>query len=114
MHATARMANTQQLQTVNNIAVNQMRSLLMNRATAGGVDLCTGTHSLAVPGQSAPVTLSVKGCGNTDLKIKNIKTGSNTLPEQTVSSLRPVVLEMGSGNDLIRVGGKEVQAIVPN
>lgn len=114
MHATARMANSQQQQAMNNIAVNQMRSLLMNRATAAGIDLCSGTHNLTVPGQTTPVTLAVKGCGNTAIEIKNVKVDGSVLPPQPVSSMRPVVLEMGTGNELIRVGGKEVQTIAAN
>lgn len=114
MHATARMANTRQQQTINNIAVNQMRSLLMTRATATGADLCSGTHSLSIPGQTEPAALTVKGCGNTDVKIKDIKIdigGATTTVERDLSSMRPVVLEVGSEADLIRVGGEEVQSI---
>lgn len=114
MHATARMTNSQQQQAMNNIAVNQMRSLLMNRATAAGADLCTGSHNLPVPGQTTPATLVVKGCGNTAIEIRNVKVDGNALPAQSISSLRPVVLEMGTGNELIRVGGKEVQTIAAN
>lgn len=108
MHATARMNNTQQQQVVNNITVNQMRALLMNRASATGADLCTGTHSLTVPGKSEPVALSVKGCGNTDFTIKNVKVDTATLPDQTIASIRPVVLEAGADANMIRVGGAEV------
>ncbi len=114
MHATARMANTQQQQTVNNIVVNQMRSLLMNRATSAGTDICSGAQSVSVPGQATPTALTVKGCGNTTVKIKNIRVGGAALGEQSVSTLRPVVLELGSDANLIRVGGKEVQEIATN
>lgn len=111
MHATARMANTQQQQTVNNIAVNQMRAMLMTRSNATGGDICTGNQSLSLPGQTAAATVTVKGCGNTEIKIKNVQIGGAALPEHTLSSLRPVVLEVGSDASLIRVGGKEVQSI---
>jgi type II secretory pathway pseudopilin PulG len=114
MHATARMANTQQQQTVNNIAVNQMRSLLMNRTNTAGADICSGAQSLTLPGQTTAVTLTVKGCGNTNVKIKNVTIGGAAVGEQTVSTMRPVVLELGSDNSLIRVGGQEVPSIATN
>lgn len=110
MHATARMAKTQQQQTVDNIAINQMRTMLMTRSSSSGADLCTGTHSVAVPGETAPVALSVKGCGNTEFKVTNLQTTGGPIVK-TVNSLRPVVLEAGSNEKLVRVGGSEVKTI---
>lgn len=114
MHATSRMANTQQQQAMNNIAVNQMRSLLMNRASANGTDLCTGQHKVKVPGQAAEVALTIEGCANANLEISNVKINGTALPAQPVSSMRPVVLEMGEDNSLIRVGVEEVANVASN
>lgn len=110
MHASARMAKIQQQQTVDNIAVNQMRTMLMTRSSSTGADLCAGTHSVAVPGEASPVALSVKGCGNTEFKITNVQTAGGPIVK-TVTSLRPVVLEAGSNEKLVRVGGSEVKTI---
>lgn len=113
MHASARMAKIQQQQTVDNIAVNQMRTLLMTRTSSTGADLCANasTQSLTIPGESAPVAMAVKGCGNANFTIKNVKTGGTTLPDQPIASVRPVVLEAGSDTKLVRVGGSEVKSI---
>lgn len=113
MHASARMAKIQQQQTVDNIAVNQMRAMLMTRTSSTGADLCTntGAQSLTIPGESAPVAMAVKGCGNANFTIKNVKTGGTTLPDQPIASVRPVVLEAGSDTKLVRVGGSEVKTI---
>lgn len=109
MHATARMANTQQQQAMHNISVNQMRSMVMNRKGLTGADLCAANnHTLAIPGQQNPAPVTVKGCGSVNLQIANVKVGTTTLATQTVSSQRPVVLETGTNAELVRVGGAEV------
>ncbi len=111
MHATARMANTQQQQTVNNITVNQMRSMLVNRTTSAGADLCAAGSNpkVKLPGQTEETAVVVKGCSNVNMQITNVKTGSTTLGAQTVSSMRPVVLEVGTEVNKVRVGGVEVR-----
>lgn len=110
MHATARMANTQQQQAVNNITVNQMRSMLVNR-TFGGADLCAAgiNPKVKLPGQTEETAVVVKGCNNVNMDITNVKTGTTTLAKQTVSSMRPVVLEVGTDTNKVRVGGVEVR-----
>lgn len=114
MHATARMTNTQQQQTMNNIAVNQMRAMVANRASGAGADICNGAHTLTMPGQTSPVALAVKGCANANMTVSNIQVSGAALANQTVTSARPVVLEMGEGANLIRVGGSEVTNLAPN
>lgn len=114
MHATARMANTQHQQTMNSIAVNQMRAMVANRASATGADICSGAHTLTMPGQTSPVALTVKGCANTNMTVSNIQVSGAALANQTVTSARPVVLELGDGANLIRVGGSEVTNLAPN
>ncbi|PUA29127.1 MAG: hypothetical protein B0W54_00505 [Cellvibrio sp. 79] len=113
MHASARMSKIQQQQTVDNIAVNQMRTLLMTRTSPTGADLCanTGGQSLTLPGETVPVAMSVKGCGNANFTINNVQTGGATLPAQPIASVRPVVLEIGSDTKMVRIGGSEVKSI---
>lgn len=108
MHATARMANTQQLQAMHNISVNQMRAMVTTRKGAAGADICTGNnHTIAVPGSQTAAALTVKGCAAFSYQITNVKIGSAVVPK-TISSSRPVVLELGSQAELVRVGGAEV------
>lgn len=104
MHTTARMTNTQHDLAVNNITVNQMRSMLMTR-TAGGADLCTGTHNISVPGQSDPVKVNVARCDKVDMKINGIKIGGADQGEQKIKSAQPLVLETGKDDALVRIGG---------
>lgn len=104
MHATARMTNSQREMTVNNLAVNQMRTLLMTRSDAG-VDLCTGTHSIALPGQTEAVSVTVRGCALAPAKINGIKIGGTAVAEQSVQAIQPLVLEVGQGDALVSVGG---------
>jgi outer membrane lipoprotein SlyB len=69
---------------------------------------------VTMPGQTSPVALTVKGCTNANITVGNIQAGGATLPNQSVTSARPVVLEMGEGTNLIRVGGSEVPNVAPN
>jgi hypothetical protein len=108
MHATARMANTQQQQAMHNISVNQMRSMATSRKGAAGADICTGNnHTVAIPGSQTAAALTVKGCAAFSYQITNVKIGGADVLK-TISSSRPVVLEVGNQAELVRVGGAEV------
>lgn len=109
MHATARMTATQRDMTMNQLTVSQMRTLLMNRSSAGA-DLCTGNHTLALPGQAEPLAITVRGCAAAPAKINGIKIGGTLVTEQSITSIQPLVLEVGQGDALIRVGGAVANA----
>jgi len=109
MHATARMTATQRDMTMNHLAVSQMRTMLMSRSSAGA-DLCTGNHTIALPGQVEPLAITVKGCAVAPVKINGIKIGGTLVAEQSLSSLQPLVLEVGEGDALVRVGGAVANA----
>lgn len=109
MHATARMTAAQRDMTMNHIAVNQMRTLLMDRSSAGA-DLCTGNHTIALPGQAEPLAITIKGCAAAPAKINGIKVGGTLVVEQSFTSIQPLVLEVGQGDALIRVGGAVANA----
>ncbi|QEY18364.1 hypothetical protein D0C16_21660 [Cellvibrio sp. KY-GH-1] len=109
MHATARMANTQQLQAMHNISVNQMREMATTRKGTAGANICIGDdHVINVPGAAEPAPLTVKGCAPVNFKISNVKIGGAVLNNQTVASARPVVIEVGADAQKVRVGGAEV------
>lgn len=105
MHTTARMTVAQRDMTVQNIAVSQMRNILMTGGV-GGVKVCDDAPSLQVPGNQNPVAVTVKGCAAVEMKINGIKIDGTTLAEQKVNAVRPRVLEVGTGNALVRLGGK--------
>ena len=109
MHATARMANAQQEMTINHLAVNQMRTMLMTRSVAGA-DLCAGPQTISLPGKAEPLTVAVKGCALASAKINGIKIDGATLGEQSLNSIQPLVLEVGQGDALVRVGGAVANA----
>lgn len=109
MHATARMTAAQRDMTMNHLTVSQMRTLLMSRSSAGA-DLCTGNHTLALPGQAEPLAITVKGCAAVPAKINGIKIGGTLVAEQSLNSLQPLVLEVGEGDALVRVGGAVANA----
>lgn len=109
MHATARMTATQRDMTINHLTVSQMRTLLMSRSSAGA-DLCTGNHTIALPGQAEPLAITVKGCAVAPAKINGIKIGGAVVAEQSISSIQPLVLEVGEGDSLVRVGGAVANA----
>lgn len=113
MHTTTRMANTQRDLAVNNIAINQMRSMLMTR-TSAGADICTSVPKVNLPGSSSGgtggsgssgVDVTVNGCASANMKITGVAIGGTTLGEQTVSAMQPLVLETGTGDNLVRIGG---------
>lgn len=104
MHATARMTSSQHEMTLNSLAVSQMRTMLMTRSDAGA-DLCAGSHSISLPGQAETQTLTVRGCATAPAKINGIRIGGSALAEQTVDAIQPLVLEVGRGDALVRVGG---------
>ena len=104
MHATARMTNAQREMAINHLAVDQMRTMLMSRS-AGGNDLCTGEHSISLPGQEEPLALTVKGCELAPAKINGIQIDGVAIGEQTIQSLQPLVLEVGEDDALVSVGG---------
>lgn len=104
MHATSRMTSSQHEMTINNLSVNQMRTMLMTRSD-GGADLCSGSHSISLPGQQEAQTLTVKGCATAPAKINGIRIGGSAVPEQSIDAIQPLVLEMGRGETLVRVGG---------
>ncbi len=103
------MTAAQRDMTMNHIAVNQMRTLLMDRSSAGA-DLCTGNHTITLPGQAEPLAITVKGCAAAPAKINGIKVGGTLVVEQSFTSIQPLVLEVGQGDALIRVGGAVANA----
>lgn len=109
MHATARMTATQRDMTMNHLAVSQMRTMLMTRSSAGA-DLCTGNHTLALPGQAEAMTVTVKGCALAPATITGIKIAGANVGNQTIQSIQPLVLEVGQRDALVRVGGAVANA----
>ncbi len=105
MHTTARMTVAQRDMTAQNIAVSQMRSILMTGAV-GGAKVCDNAPNIQVPGSANPVAVTVKGCAAVEMKINGIKIDNVALAEQKVNAVRPRVLELGTGNALVRIGGK--------
>lgn len=108
LHVTARMLNAQRDAAVTNIAINELRPLIMSRTLANGVsDLCgAGTLSIQMMGSS--FTVDKNGCNEESITIKDL---SGTNPDATVLSPQPVVLSVGSDNvnsqvKAIVVGGK--------
>lgn len=106
LHTTSRMTVAQRDMTVQSIAVSQMRSMLMTGAAPGGGDVCTDTPSIQLPGEDDPVELTVKGCGLGEMKISGITIDGAALAEQTIDAARPRVLEVGTGDALVRIGGR--------
>jgi hypothetical protein len=106
MHSTARMAVAQRDMTVQNIAVSQMRTMLMTGKNAAGGDVCAAAPSIQLPGSREPVNITVKGCALAPMSISGIKIDGAALAAQTISAARPRVFEIGTGAELVRVGGK--------
>src|SRR5690606_14568354 len=100
MHATARMTSSQHEMTINHLAVSQMRTMLMTRADAGA-DLCSGAHTITLPGQAEPKDVTVKGCSLAPAKINGIKIGGANVAEQTIDAIQPLVLEIGQDDALV-------------
>ncbi|KAF1066900.1 MAG: hypothetical protein GAK45_01804 [Pseudomonas citronellolis] len=80
------------------LAVAQLRDLLQRNGSAG-VDLCSSTPSISLPGASAPLTVTVlSGCSGSTL----------TVGQQALTDVRgPLVLSLnlGDGQAPIVVGG---------
>lgn len=106
MHTTARMAVAQRDMAVQTIAVSQMRTMLMTGKNATGTDICTNAPSVQVPGSRDPVSLQVEGCEPVTMSISGVTIGGTALSAQTVTSARTRVIEMGTGAELVRIGGK--------
>lgn len=106
MHTTARMAVAQRDMTVQNIAVSQMRSILMSGTTPAGGDVCDAAPNIQLPGTEAPVAVTVKGCALTEMTISGIAIDGAALAAQKIDVARPRILEVGTGDALVRIGGK--------
>ena len=104
MHATARMTASQREMSLNHLAVSQMRTMLMARSNSGA-DLCSGAHSISLPGLSEAQTLTVSGCDSAPAKINGIRIGGAAVAEQSIDTIQPLVLEIGNDDELVRVGG---------
>lgn len=100
MHSTARMTVAQRDMAVQTIAVSQMRSVLMT-GTSGGTDICTGVApTITLPGSTTPVSVTVKNCTAKEMTVTSTAFGT-----QKVTTVQPRILEVGSGADLVRIGG---------
>jgi hypothetical protein len=106
MHSTARMTVAQHDMAVHNIAINQMRSMLMTGKNGSGGDVCTTAPSMQLPGSQDPVNITVKGCAAAPMTINGITIDGAALAAQTVNAMRPRVFEVGRGDELVRIGGK--------
>lgn len=94
MHATARMLNAQRDAAVTNIAVNELRPLIMSRTTANGVHLCDATSlSLTVMGQSLDINKE-----NCDLALVNIADENGNPIASNIEAPKPIVLFVGSND----------------
>jgi type II secretory pathway pseudopilin PulG len=109
MHSTARMTVAQRDMTVHSVAINQMRNILMSGATPAGGNVCDTAPAINLPGEAEAQQLAVKGCGLAPMKITGI-TIDGTAVEQTIDSARPLVLELGTGDKLVRIGGNVANA----
>lgn len=103
MHSTARMTVAQRDMTVQSIAVSQMRGMLMTGKNAGS-DVCTTAPTIQLPGSQDPVNITVKGCAPAPMKITGI-TIDNVVLTADVTAARPRVFEIGTGDELVRIGG---------
>lgn len=105
MHSTARMTVAQRDMTVQSIAVSQMRAMLMTGKSAGG-DVCGAAPIIQLPGSQDPVNITVTGCAPAPMSITGITIGGVALAAQTITTARPRVFELGTGDELVRIGGK--------
>ena len=107
MHVTARMLNTQRDVAVTNIAINELRPLIMSRKQADGTDLCgAGTLSVTVPGIQNAVTVDKTVCEDSaSIEIKD----AGGVTKATVTAPKPAVLSIGNSSDgsLISIGGNQ-------
>lgn len=109
MHTTARMLNAQRDMAVVNVAVNELRPLIMSR-TYNGTDVCS-INSLQVNavGSDTPISVTKSGCSPASISIANVSVGGVALGTQTVSAPQPLVLQVGSGSEKVSVGGSDGQ-----
>lgn len=105
MHTTARMTVAQHDMTVHNIAVSQMRSILMSGTAPGGADVCGAAPSIQIPGAEDPVVVTVKGCALTEMTISGITIDGAALAAQKIDVAPPRILEIGADDALVRIGG---------
>lgn len=105
LHTTARMTVTQRDMAVHNIAVSQMRTILMSGTAPAGGDVCDVAPNIQVPGTEAPVAITVKGCAMTEMTISGITIDGAALTAQTIDVAGPRVFEVGTGDELVRIGG---------
>jgi hypothetical protein len=109
MHSTARMTASQREMAVNHIAVNQMRTMLMSRS-AGAVDLCDQAPDITLPGQAEPQQVVVSGCAVLPTQVSGVNIQGVDAPALTISAIQPLVLELGEGDAMLRVGGVAANA----
>jgi len=109
MHSTARMTASQREMAVNHIAVNQMRTMLMSRST-GAVDLCEQAPSISLPGAEEPLDVAVSGCAALPTSVSGVKIQGVDAPALTIDAIQPLVLELGEGDEMLRVGGVAANA----
>lgn len=106
MHSTARMTVAQRDMAVHAVAINQMRNILMSGVTPAGGNACATAPSITLPGESQPQQVVVKDCGTGVMTISGVNIGGAVLGDQPVEAARPIVLELGTGDELVRIGGK--------
>lgn len=111
LHTTARVAVAQRDMTVQTIAVSQMRNILMTGSAPAGGDICAAAPSIQLPGATAPVAVTVKGCTVKAATIAGVTINGVALAAQSVNTKPPRVLEVGTGDALIRIGGKINESI---
>lgn len=107
VHITARMNASQQQMALQDIAVREMRDLLMRHGSGGALDLCSGSHEIQLSQNHEPIPISVAGCTPVDATI-SLAGGT---PVSVPSVRQPLVLdaeipELG----LVRVGGQDDDA----
>jgi Tfp pilus assembly protein PilV len=106
LHTSARIANTQQSQNINNLSLNQMRTLLLSHGSNG--NLCGAGSTITLPGNvSADVT--VAGCDAITITVNNIQVDGAPLADQPVLTQGPLIVEASTNdedaNTLMRLGG---------
>lgn len=109
LHATSRMLNVQRDMAVANVAINELRPLVMSR-TYNGADVCSlGNLQVSVVGEDSPISVTKSGCTPVDIRIENISINGVALGTQVVSAPQPLVLQVGSGDDAVTIGGNHAQ-----
>lgn len=106
MHSTARMTVAQRDMAAHTVAINQMRNILMSGVTPAGGNPCTTAPSITLPDNAQPQQVVVKGCAKAAMKISGINVGGTVLNNQPVEAASPLVFELGTDDNLVRIGGK--------